>query len=599
MKKLFLFLLAALSFSASAQPILRNFATTNTAPVLTNIIIGMTQSPTGGVTALQVTNMIINNAVLKQDGFGNATILTNPSVSGTLYTDRIEATNSSTLSINGGGAELQLTSGTISAATAPGGFSGLGVNLTGLNASQLTSGTVPEARLSLPVAVSNLVNQTSNYYVGTLTSAFSPTNIANLAMWLDVGTLTGAANGQVITNWYGRAGFGLATNTSALGPIYRTAKLNGFDALTFYGTNRLVTTNIFGSGYNTAFTFFCVYQATNKPPGLQIIAGINGNTWRLYRGSTIGSVDDVNYYTSALTPNASPTLKVPWSLATNTVTATSFCYDGRTRIMGAGNYELMGTATNNLGTTGAMTLGDFSSGGFAWFGDLVEVLVYNRALTTSERKQVMNYVTLKWRIVQPPSLVAFDGNSLVAGSGVAADFSLAAQATNVLYPGRFLNFSASGYTTTQLFPHVGLIYDHYSPLRPDNIVPVWEITNDIVYGTNGTDSVNLMATYCRLVRSNGFKVVAFSCLPRIQFTNGVLETERQVANAWMRFNWRTFADGFVDAAGVTGMGEWYSYTNLSYYQSDGIHISANGASIVANLLGNEMRKIASTNLFVP
>lgn len=78
----------------------------------------------------------------------------NFSVAPTNYTDRVEATNSSTLTLFGGGAELLLSSSTVSTPAA-GGFSGIGSSLTALNASQLTSGTAPPARLATNAPFSN------------------------------------------------------------------------------------------------------------------------------------------------------------------------------------------------------------------------------------------------------------------------------------------------------------------------------------------------------------------------------------------------------------------------------------------------------------
>lgn len=67
-------------------------------------------------------------------------------VVGTNYTDRVFATNSSTLELSGGGVTLLIGSGGISTVSGAG-FGGVGANLTGLNGSEVTSGTVDSARL--------------------------------------------------------------------------------------------------------------------------------------------------------------------------------------------------------------------------------------------------------------------------------------------------------------------------------------------------------------------------------------------------------------------------------------------------------------------
>lgn len=67
-------------------------------------------------------------------------------VAKTNYTDRVFATNSSTLELSGGGVTLQIGSGGVTTVSGAG-FVGAGGNLTGLNGTQVTSGTVAAARL--------------------------------------------------------------------------------------------------------------------------------------------------------------------------------------------------------------------------------------------------------------------------------------------------------------------------------------------------------------------------------------------------------------------------------------------------------------------
>jgi hypothetical protein len=76
-------------------------------------------------------------------------------VAGTNYTDYIENTNTSALTIACAGVLLTLESGTVKASA--GGFLGPGNNLTNLNASALASGTVPQARLGTNSASENYV----------------------------------------------------------------------------------------------------------------------------------------------------------------------------------------------------------------------------------------------------------------------------------------------------------------------------------------------------------------------------------------------------------------------------------------------------------
>lgn len=155
MNKLLAFILCLVGLSAVAQPpMLRNDLTTNAAPALSRLVAS--QTLWNSANATRTLTFGLSGATDPIFTFGNDAVALNVP----FYVDKINATNSSTLEFTAAGSTLLLGSGALTLSGAGGGFIGSGVNLTALNASQLTSGTVPVARFPAlisiyPAAVTN------------------------------------------------------------------------------------------------------------------------------------------------------------------------------------------------------------------------------------------------------------------------------------------------------------------------------------------------------------------------------------------------------------------------------------------------------------
>lgn len=109
--------------------------------------------------------------------------------------------------------------------------------------------------------------------------------------------------------------------------------------------------------------------------------------------------------------------------------------------------------------------------------------------------------------------------------------------------------------------------------------------NDIaINGATGADTYTAYAAYCTARRAAGFKVIAFSLLPR---TNEIATpsklTERKAFSALVRANWRTFADGFVDIEADSRIGYDTAYNDTTYFNPDG-HPTQAGYAVIAELV---------------
>ena len=123
---------------------------------------------------------------------------------------------------------------------------------------------------------------------------------------------------------------------------------------------------------------------------------------------------------------------------------------------------------------------------------------------------------------------------------------------------------------------------NYDSRKATNILSLWAGTNDLASGTTGSSCYTLLHDYCLARQAVGFKVIVFTTMPRANA--GLIagfEAERQIYNGLIQANWSTFADALVD---VTTDSRLSDATDLTYFNSDGIHPTAAGDAVIWGLI---------------
>lgn len=198
----------------------------------------------------------------------------------------------------------------------------------------------------------------------------------------------------------------------------------------------------------------------------------------------------------------------------------------------------------------------------------------------------------------PPSTsvdgIAFDGNSmLVYGNDVLGGHRTPTSCMALLpQPKRvYHNFAIGGRQT----PFLTAEFDtKVAPsLRPGDIVIFWEITNSAHYrigDTNGDTLYSEVVAYCNKVRSYGFKIYVLTAIPRYMagFDDINITSRINACNVQLRANWATFCDGLIDIAATPTFSAATSYTNSTYYESDGTHLKNRGCDSVAYKIYREI-----------
>jgi lysophospholipase L1-like esterase len=193
------------------------------------------------------------------------------------------------------------------------------------------------------------------------------------------------------------------------------------------------------------------------------------------------------------------------------------------------------------------------------------------------------------------SRMVFDGNSLTAGQGSTGGLTYPAQLITLLgglgITGIYSqNLGVGGQTTENMASDASTQVDTLINSSVSNILFAWEIGNDIYFNGDVSAAQTAFQNYCTARRSAGWdKIIVIGLTPRNQSTSfgddiTAFNTKLQSADTWLKANYGTFADAFVDIRADSRLSD---YTNGAYYV-DGIHYTNAGYGVVAELAKNQL-----------
>jgi hypothetical protein len=253
-----------------------------------------------------------------------------------------------------------------------------------------------EGYLASKWGISGSLPTTQPYYLQRAlpsTPLFTPTMISNCSLWLDAAdSSTITTSGSTLTGWTDKSGTGKTININSA-PTYSVTGFNNRPGLTFASGNRLSTTT---TALGTSFTLIAVYIVTVNANSVPLAVGLtnSGNETGIgFNSSTaaylmydFGVADSGN---TTVTTNNVNLLHV--GVKNGSILASY--------VNGTNPASTPASTYNNTNTT--INIG---GGGFPFVGNLAEVIIYNRAITTIERQQVEGYLAWKWGLqVNVPS----------------------------------------------------------------------------------------------------------------------------------------------------------------------------------------------------
>jgi hypothetical protein len=266
--------------------------------------------------------------------------------------------------------------------------------------------------LFIGILISGVVFNKSNIFTKARllysTSNTTVSDISDLALWLDVANKDGfnaseSINGASVSLWknmspqnYGN--IDVQQTTASAKPTYALDSEDGLPMLSFDGGDSLVTASVI-SGYEIAkaeeVTIFFVQKYTSgatatinwQPSGSNRI-----NTHIAWNDNTL-YWDFVNNRVSGAEPAGFDDV---WNIIA--VGRRSSNDTGFVRVNGGSSDHLSGSMTASLGTASTALLYIHNSPGTSFIGDMREVIIFKRELTTSEINEVEEYLSNKWDI---------------------------------------------------------------------------------------------------------------------------------------------------------------------------------------------------------
>jgi hypothetical protein len=216
-------------------------------------------------------------------------------------------------------------------------------------------------------------------------------------LWLDAGQLNGLADGASVSRWPDRSGAGfVATQTiSARQPVYLADVLNGRPVVDFDGVDDYltITASLVGGGRARTVAFVA-------RPNVVAATGIMD----LGDGSRTGGAFMITPETAVrvgvgyrIWRNALPTARA----SVGVVILNGKSTDNLAGWIDGSPLGVASTVTTSINTKGVTTIGSWTAspiGPYNFAGDIAELIVYDRALSTTERQQIERYLASKYSL---------------------------------------------------------------------------------------------------------------------------------------------------------------------------------------------------------
>ena len=231
-------------------------------------------------------------------------------------------------------------------------------------------------------------------------SLFQPNQVSGLALWLDAADSSSViTSGANVTAWNDKSGnLRNFTLTGATNPTYSTNVKNGLSAVTFNGTNQNMNNNtlVFPNSAYTVFTVQYLASTTGNTSGYQrliqggvdyalVVGTLNGNV-AVFTGNANGGWNDSAQLANPIVNNIGV-----WCLVSFTVSSTVMT----TFVNGSANTIKTGTTQAFTG----LTIGGSTNPIYQfWNGYGAEIIIYNSALSTTQRQQIESYLAYKWNL---------------------------------------------------------------------------------------------------------------------------------------------------------------------------------------------------------
>jgi hypothetical protein len=271
------------------------------------------------------------------------------------------------------------------------------------------------------ISLSNVISYSHPFYtIKPYLRIFQPTDISNCVVWLDALDRTSLTlSGSNVTQWMDKSGFSNnVTEISTTPPTYNSTD----SSINFTATSPNFVRGTLSSNYSNASVFVVASISANPSPAFPRLSMLSD--CNVANSTIIGQLLLVNssntsvatYLSTGTDPTGQGTnfqtflSNVTYNtkqLITNSTTYSGSTFTISTLLNGNTQANSSRTGTfaasgGNVGIYNKYSIGSYPDAaagtGDAYQGKIFEYLVFNTALTTSERQQVEGYLANKWKI---------------------------------------------------------------------------------------------------------------------------------------------------------------------------------------------------------
>jgi hypothetical protein len=409
-----------------------------------------------------------------------------------------------------------------------------------------------------------------------------PLTVSNLALWLSATDYTGSS---VWTDRSPRQNN--ATQANSVNRPTVITRLNNKQAALFDGTNHFLTTNsIMPTGASARFTkiaFATISGIAGRANNLLSSDGTPGHAMRIFDSSGAGWL--------RVTAGSVNTMASGIPLSTNTPYVLVGTFNRPLNMLVAyvngayGNHTIDGNADN---TDATVRIGEYANSN-RFYGDVYELLVTSGVVTHTDHQTVCRYINETYgQLTTQLSNIVFKGGSWTQGYNVTGEGTV----TGATYPAQVLtqlgltpgssirayNLGVFSQSTESMNTNPRDVFQTYHAMSKQNICLFWGGSNDIDSGASGQTAYDRAVTFAQRAKNVGFTVIGITLLPRAS-ANSAYDTERLDYNARLLADTTNF-NAIVDVT-VHTFTDASIITNTTYYQTDQIHLTAAGYTIIA------------------
>ncbi len=390
---------------------------------------------------------------------------------------------------------------------------------------------------------------------------------------------------DLVTNatWPDSSGNGNDATLTSGSPTVTTGSPSGYKGLNFAEISPAWLTIPAGVVVNTQSATICIVSDRGLEGSTNVPVSLGSSNAALYtgnQGSTLFTQGGTSFSTLFMQPSYTSVTCVTYNASAQTVY----------REFGSATHAALGSTAIAGGFIGAYN----SSGDFNYEGTLLEIFVYNVALTSGQITQLMQYSHEVYATptpgVQRTAQVVCVGDSITLGrdSTLGQDYPNLTAAYGSLYSSAWIKNIGVGGTTLATILTQESVVTGQSAAGYRNVAILFAGTNDLSGCTNTSDCNAKEATlqtnthqYVADMHAAGILVIVTTMISRSAEV-AAFDVARLTFNTWLRTLANSGADGLSDPGGDAHMGVLPQPVG---YFADGIHPTNLGYQTIASYSG--------------